>query len=464
MPIFDSYTANLCLLSHIFDRRGSVYMLGISGTGMAPLAAYLAFRGVTVSGVDPLGSVALLDEYRIPVGRSHSAYIPNGCALVVRSLAVPDTSPELLTAARRGIPVITRAALLGAILAGFDTSVAVAGTHGKSTTTAMIDRILTDAGRSPTVFSGATLADGSPLRIGQGSLAVAEACEYRAAFLAIRPTHALVTNIEHDHADFYPTLDSVSDSFAAFLRGVGTAYINPDTHAARAVAAALSGRVITYGAAGSKYPLLRHLPRPRGTDMTVLIDGEPCEFHLGVTGRGNVLDALGAIAVCHSMGVPVSQIAATLSVFRGIPRRLEALGAIRGIPVIYDYAHHPTEIENTLRTLRPAYGRIAAIFKPHTFSRTLAFMTDFARVLSGFTPAVILDVYPAREPFVAGVADTLAGEIGPNALRASDTDALALALDGSPDALVLMGAGNLDPTLAALRDHPDFIPIGPRGE
>ncbi len=456
MLSFDNYFANFRLLSHIFERKGRVYMLGISGAGMAPLAAYLASRGVSVSGVDPLGSCPILDRSAIPVATSHSAYIPTKCDLLVHSLAVADSAPELTEARRRGIPVLTRAELLGAIMAGFPTSVAVSGTHGKSTTTAMIDRILTDAGLSPTVFSGATLEDGSPLRIGQGSVAVCEACEYRAAFLALRPTYAIITNIEHDHTDFYPTLRSVTEAFTAFSRGAECTILNPDNDATRTVAAA-SGRVITYGATGSEYPILRHVPRLNATDMTVLVDGEPYDFHLDTPGRGNMLDALAAIALTHTMGVPVSQIATSLAEFRGISRRLEPIGRLCGIPILYDYAHHPTEIENTLDTLRPLYGRICVIFKPHTFSRTLSFMSDFARVLSAASPAIILDVYAAREPHIDGVSDALADKIGESALRSTDEDAISLALDASPEVIVLMGAGNLDTALAALRANSDFL-------
>lgn len=458
MPNSDNYFANFRLLSHIFEGKGRVYMLGISGAGMAPLAAYLASRGVRVSGVDPLGASPILERYSIPVATHHSAYLPEGCDLIVRSLAVTDSALELTLARRCGIPVITRAELLGAVMADFPISVAVAGTHGKSTTTAMLDRILTDAGLSPTVFSGATLEDGSPLHIGQGSVAVCEACEYRAAFLSLRPTYALITNIDHDHTDFYPTIRSVTDAFTAFSGGAEYTVLCPDTDATRTVAEATGSRVITYGAEGSEYPILRHIPRLNSTDMTVSVDGEPCEFHLGVPGRGNMLDALGAIALSHAMGVPVSQIAASLSAFRGISRRLEPIGHLYGIPVLYDYAHHPTEIENTLSTLRLSYGRIGVIFKPHTFSRTISFMSDFARVLSSARPAVILDVYAAREPHIDGVSDTLADRIGRTALRSTDEDALSFVLDASPDAIVLMGAGNLDAPLAVLRAHPHFLP------
>lgn len=444
------------ILSVLSSPTAHVHMVGILGAGMMPLAILLKSRGITVSGTDIAGGERA-DALRclgITVLSYHSARDVVGADLVVFSLAAPEKCAELTCAARLGIPTVTRAELLGAIMSLYPRSVTVSGTHGKSTTVGMLDMIFCDARLDHTAISGAELASGTALREGNGEIILAEACEYKRAFHHLNPTLALITNIELDHTDCYPTLEAVYDAYLTFARGAETVVLNTDCPLSRRLSGEGGINPVTYGTRDADVTLLYADGRADGTDFLVRFGGAVYDFHIPVIGRGNLYDALGAIAVSHALGLHVSNIKAALSVFSGICRRLEPIGILEGRAVYYDYAHHPTEIENTLAALFVRHPRISVIFRPHTYSRTAALMDDFATVLRAASDTVVLDIYPAREEPIEGVtAAALAERIGESAVWLPDSLALEYILDRPSDAIVLMGAGDMSAVLGELAKY-----------
>ena len=445
-----------CILNLLDTSAAHVHFVGMLGAGMLPLARLLHRRGMCVSGTDRRDVTA--DERMITSGMTftpyHTADGMHGVDLVVYSLAVPQDSPELVYAAGQGIPTVTRAELLGAVASTYKTSVAVAGTHGKSTTTAILTHILSTAGMSPTAVSGAPLTTGDALMIGGSDLFIMEACEYKNAFHAIRPTLAVVTNVDHDHVDCFPNIGSVAESFHRFLLGAGTVLLNGGCP----VSMELAGRLgaLTYGTPAADYSLLAYTLGVDDSKFTMLIDGEKCHFTIPVAGFGNLMDAVAAISAAYRLGTPVSQISDAVATFSGIARRIQPLGTIRGRAVYYDYAHHPREIENTLSVLCRRHGGVGVIFRPHTYSRTAAFLDGFRASLSIADAVALIDVYAARESEDDGIPSSrLAEYIGNRAALVDLTAALDYILTHSCGAIVLMGAGEVDGILNEIKRRLD---------
>ena len=456
MENFDTKSVRSCILD-VISRGGAVHFVGILGAGMLPLARLLAARGICVSGTDIRTSdnEPKLKESGITFTPYHTDRVLDSARLVVYSLAVPYDSPELVYARARGMPTVTRAELLGAIASTYQASIAVAGTHGKSTTVAILSHILLGGGLSPTVISGAHLLSGDSLVIGDEGLLVVEACEYKNAFLSIDPTVALVTNIDYDHPDFFLDIGEVLSSFQKFALGAGRVFLNASCDNSCRLLTTLSGAV-SYGTPESDYALTEFSLGEYASDFVMSIDGEACGFHLPIAGLGALYDAVGAIAVAHSLGVPVSKIRDTVATFYGIDRRIEPLGSISDRPIYYDYAHHPREIGNTLDVLTRRHGSVAVIFRPHTFSRTRALAADFADVFSGVECLTLLDVFAAREAPGDGIDSTaLKTLVGDNAYVCDPDNALDFTLSHSHGAIVLMGAGEVDSILSEIKSKLD---------
>ncbi len=447
-----------CILNVISRKAARVHFVGILGAGMLPLARLLALRGLTVSGTDrarpDIDSLHALSG--IELTPYHTASRLDGTQLVVYSLAVPPDSPELVYARGRGIPTVTRAELLGALLSQYKTSVAVAGTHGKSTTVAILSKILIDAGLSPTVVSGAALENGDSLYMGGNEIFVAEACEYKNAFHSLRPTHALITNVDYDHVDCFSDVNDVRASFRTFAKGAGHTFLNLACKQSEILFDELSGGATTWGTDGAHYALLWYSLGAYKTEFLLKIGGAIYSFTLSLSGTGYLYDAIGAIAVAHRLGVPVSKIRDSVADFSGIKRRTEHLGSIDGHPIYYDYAHHPTEIESTVDMLTRRHGSVAVIFRPHTYSRTAALMDGFARAFSGVECLALLDVYAAREnPTDGATSAKLAKRVGRTAILCGEDDALDCALSHSSGAIVLMGAGEVNNLLTEIKNRLD---------
>lgn len=392
-----------------------IHFIGIGGTGLSAIARVLHESGQTVSGSDralsPLASALRADG--VTVYEGHAASNIHGATVVVRSSAIPDTNVEVQAARALGIPVLKRADFLGEMLghpamAG-KTGIAIAGTHGKTTTTSMIAWMLTALGLDPTFISGGVIANlGTNARAGQGTPFVIEADEYDRMFLGLRPKIAIVTNVEHDHPDCYPTPEDFYGAFRAFIEKLpsdGTLIAYADDPQAASLLRTLTvpgPRGIPYGLTASALAQGRHLLSQPGAGFQFdfyLADQFQTAVTLQVPGQHNVLNALAALSVAHVLGLPLPEAVRALSEFRGAGRRFEIRGEVNDILIIDDYAHHPTEIRATLAAARARYPHRAlwAVWQPHTFSRTQTLSAEFAAAFGDADHVLVTDVYAARE-------------------------------------------------------------------
>ena len=439
--------------------RGPVHFVGVSGAGMAPLAELVLRSGGAVSGCDLVAgpAVARLTRLGLEFSEGHDpGHIGAAVAVVVTS-AVPPDHPEPAAARARGVPVVKRARALGEWVGGRRV-VGVAGTHGKTTTTAMATHILEHAGADPTGVVGGEVAGwGGNLRPGGSDLFVVEADEYDRSFHELAPEVAVVTNVEADHLDTYGDLAGVRASFSGFLDRLdagGTLWVCGDDAGAARLGVEAGDRTRSYGmGAGACLRATRVRVHPAGSTFAVSENGvDAGGFAVRAPGRHNVLNALAAVGVGRSFGAGWNDIRAGLAAFRGVGRRYELLGSAAGVQVVDDYAHHPTEIAATLAAARRANPgrRLVAVFQPHLFSRTRDFHRDFGRALGAADVVWVADVYPAREEPIAGVDGGLvAGAVTGSAVRVAyhaelATLAPAVAERLSPgDVCVVMGAGSI---------------------
>jgi UDP-N-acetylmuramate--alanine ligase len=402
---------------------GRVHFIGIGGAGMSAIARILLARGVPVSGSDGKDSAALQElaalGARVRVG--HAAAAVQDADTVVVSSAIRETNPELAAARAAGLPVLHRSQALAAAMAG-DRVVAVAGTHGKTTTTSMITVLLRGAGLDPSFAIGGTVpALGVNAASGTSDIFVAEADESDGSFLNYRPQIAVVTNVEPDHLDHYGTAEAVYESFDRFgallpADGLLVACADDDGALALARRAGAAGtRVVLYGHSNAADVQLSGDMSSAGvsTSSMLLIRTGPVELQvplqLQVPGEHNALNAAAAVAVAVELGVEPAAAAAAVGQFTGAARRFELKGQAAGVRVYDDYAHHPTEVAAALRAARTvaAGHRVHVLFQPHLFSRTREFATAFARALELADNVAVLDIYPAREDPIPGVTSEL---------------------------------------------------------
>ena len=435
----------------------NIHMIGIGGAGMSGIAEVLARRGHSVTGSDLKESpyTRRLREEGITVYIGHAPDQVGDADRVVISTAIPTTNPELLQARRRSIPVIPRAAALAWILQG-SRSVAVAGTHGKTTTTSMTAHVLEALGESPTALIGGELNDiGSNVAFGRSDLVVAEADESDRSFLYLRPQAAVVTNIEFDHPDFYSSLDDVVETFSQFVRSLpedGHLVICADDPRCSLVAAEAPCPVTTYGIGSGD---LRADPVSPGGYVLFEDDQRRGEVELGVYGRHNVLNSLAAAAVARWLGHGAFEAASTLRNFGGVRRRFQLKGEQAEVHVVDDYAHHPTELSATLAAARatmPGDGRVIAVFQPHRYSRTRALYREFGASFSSADAVLITEVYGAGEmpqPGVNGklIVDAICETRGhPEVYYIPQQDAIPAVLQSVSrrgDLVLTLGAGDI---------------------
>lgn len=391
----------------VLPSTGRAHLVGMAGAGLRALAEALLGWGWQLSGSDLWPeSLDRLADRGVRVCRGHAArHVPVEADLVIASDAVPSDNPELTEARRLGIPVVSYFQALGQLMADRQ-GVAIAGTHGKSTTTAMLAHLLVAAGRDPTVVCGASpLGQETGGRAGRSPLMVAEACEYRANFLHLRPRQAAILGIEPDHFDCYSTLESLHNAFARFaalLPDDGLLVARHECVATRQIAADLPCQVETFGWDDGATWSARELGERQAVyDFAIFRHQRPLgRVCLQVPGRHNVLNALAAAALAWSLGLGFEAIAAGLASFRGLHRRLEWRGEWRGATLLDDYAHHPTEIAATLATVRQwcPGRRVWCVFQPHQASRTAALLNELAASLQNTDKLVVADIYRAREP------------------------------------------------------------------
>lgn len=398
-----------------------IHFIGIGGAGMSGLAEIALARGIVVSGSDLTDSTKLKELRRlgakIHIGHKASN-IPSNTDLVVFTSAVSKSeNPEFTAAADRGIRSVRRAEFLGELTHSLQT-IAVAGTHGKTTTTSMIAHVLLHAGIDPMVSVGASVFElgGKNAHAGTGNVAVVEADEYDRSFLALEPFVAVLTTLEPEHLDIYRDLSDLQEAFVQFSNAGsvhGTVIVNIDELSLRAVLPRLIKKIVTFGIVSeeAKYRAKEIVLEGLRSTSMIYRGGAPAgRLELAVPGEHNIKNALAAIAVAESLAIPFEMIVEALSTFRGAERRAQVIGETNGVLVIDDYAHHPTEIEATLKALRTGYPgrRILAAFQPHTFTRTRDFAAEFGEVFAKWADRLyLLDVYPARERPIAGITSEL---------------------------------------------------------
>jgi UDP-N-acetylmuramate--alanine ligase len=454
-------------IGHRSLRLHKAHLVGIAGNGMRALADVLTGWGWQVSGSDSNGnSTALPDRIKRFSGHDAENLSPN-TDLVVVSDAVPKDNPELRRAAERGIPTLSYFETIGKLTAG-GPAIAVAGAHGKSTTTAMLASILVEAGMNPTVFCGAaTLGKSSGGRAGDPRLLLVEACEYRANFLKLQPRCAAILGIEPDHFDCYDSLEQLENAFRQFAERIpadGFLLANHDCMSTRRATAGARCRIETFGTSPEANWSVTIKPRPvvaprngatDGRGFIICHHGQPfCEVQLKMPGRHNRLNALAAAALAHANGATADRIAAGLEQFPGLHRRLERLGAWRGVEQIDDYAHHPTEVSAALATIRDLFPRrrVWCVFQPHQASRTARLLDEFAESLQNADRIVVADIFRAREgayrPGDVTAADLArrTAERGATVLPAHSTEEIVQTLEAHlvpGDVLVTLGAGDV---------------------
>ncbi|MBR2176098.1 MAG: UDP-N-acetylmuramate--L-alanine ligase [Clostridia bacterium] len=392
---------------HLLDNIKRIHFVGIGGSGMCPLAEILHHEGYEITGSDTAESDTLerIRSYGIPVTMGHFAETVIGADLVVYTAAVKSDNPELVSAKEHHIPAVERCIMLGAVVDKYKDSVAVCGTHGKTTTTSMITQIFTMADFDPTAVIGAKLPFiGGNSRVGKSDIIVCEACEYVDSFLHIYPAVTVILNVDEDHLDYFGTLDRIKESFTKFAGQTSDILVvngdDENTMFCIDGMAEKGKRIVTFGFG-------------EGNDFRAEITGESsvCDsfdiirsgqriasVKLAVPGTFNVMNALAAAAATITMGVSPEAAAEALGAFRGAHRRFEILGNPGGITVADDFAHHPTELRATLTTaMSMGYQNVWAVFQPHTFSRTYTFLSEFAEVLSIPDHCILSEILPVRE-------------------------------------------------------------------
>ncbi|MCD9140631.1 UDP-N-acetylmuramate--L-alanine ligase [Streptomyces albireticuli] len=440
------------------------HFIGIGGAGMSGIAKILAQRGAAVAGSDAKDSATAeaLRALGATVHIGHAAeHLAEDATCVVVSSAIRADNPELAAAAERGIPVVHRSDALARLMDGLR-PIAVAGTHGKTTTTSMLAVSLDALGLDPSYAIGGDLgAPGSNALHGGGEIFVAEADESDRSFHKYAPEVAIILNVELDHHANYASMDEIYESFDTFvgrIRPGGTLVVSADQAGARELTERVSGRydieVVTYGTAeDADVRVLKINPRGLTSEVTVLLGGKMLTFTVSVPGSHYAHNAVAALAAGVALGIPVHNLASALGKYTGVKRRLQLKGEAKGVQVIDSYAHHPTEMTADLEAIRGAVdagSRILVVFQPHLFSRTQELGTEMGQALALADASVVLDIYPAREDPIPGItseliidaARTTGADVRPEHDMAAIPDVVAgMARPG--DLVLTMGAGDV---------------------
>jgi len=457
----------------MMGRTRRLHFVGVGGIGMSGIAELLVNLGYSVSGSDARRSETTdrLAELGVCVAIGHDAVHIGDADVVVTSSAVAPDNPEVLAARAKHVPVIPRAEMLAELMR-LRTGIAVAGAHGKTTTTSMIAVLLEKGGLDPTAVIGGRLsAFGSNARLGSSQYMVAEADESDRSFLMLSPTFAVITNLDREHMESYGAFENLVDAFVTFGNKVpfyGAAVVCLDDPAVAALIPRLTRRVITYGfseQADVRGEADASDGRTARCMVRVVDHGQVCRepLTIGVPGRHNLLNALAAVAIGRELGVPFSRMSVALGGFHGAERRYQMRGEVSGVTVVDDYGHHPTEVTAVLRTaLEGAPKRLVAVFQPHRYTRTRDLIADFGPALALADVVVLTDIYAAGEAPIAGVTlEDLASRVREHVRQlivvpnVADVPGHVALLARSGDLVVTLGAGSVglvaDRVLAALR-------------
>ncbi|QDY79594.1 UDP-N-acetylmuramate--L-alanine ligase [Streptomyces qinzhouensis] len=439
------------------------HFIGIGGAGMSGIAKILAGRGAKVAGSDAKESPTAdaLRALGATVHIGHEAgHLAAGASCVVVSSAIRADNPELLRAAELSVPVVHRSDALAALMTE-GRPIAVAGTHGKTTTTSMLAVALTELGLDPSYAIGGDLAGpGTNARHGEGEIFVAEADESDRSFHKYAPEVAIVLNVELDHHANYASLDEIHESFETFAGRIvpgGTLVVFADQDGAVELARRVRGRdglrVVTYGeSASADVRVVRIVPEGLTSSVTVVLDGRELTFTVAVPGRHYALNAVAALTAGAALGVPADELAGAIGAYTGVGRRLQLKGEAAGVRVIDSYAHHPTEMTADLEAMRGAAAgsRLLVVFQPHLFSRTQELGKEMGEALALADASVVLDIYPAREDPIPGITSALivdaaraaGADVTPVRDRETVADAVA-GMAGPGDLVLTMGAGDV---------------------
>jgi UDP-N-acetylmuramate--alanine ligase len=446
-------------------RGKKVHFIGIGGSGMSGLARIALADGITVSGSDAKDSTVLLalEALGASIFRAHAAENVDGADVVIYSTAISASNPEIARAMERSIPIMTRAHALALLMHGL-TSIAIAGTHGKTTTSSMTTVAFQACGADPSFAIGGTLtASGSNAHRGSGSYFIAEADESDGSFVAYHPKAAIITNIEHDHVDFFSTPEEVVAVFRDFTETIPNdgllIYCNDDAGSKSMGESVKHCTTYSYGTSeGSDLKLDQITLTAQGSHARAVWKGSVVgTIELQVPGHHNLLNAAGTLALGLALNLNPAALLSGLHTFQGAGRRFELKASINGIRIIDDYGHHPTEINVTLDAARryADAGRVLVIFQPHRYSRTQAFLDQFAVALDKADDVTLLEIYAASEKPIPGVSSELIsekmknGHFLPNFIEASDR-VVALAKPG--DVILTLGAGDVNSLAPIIAD------------
>jgi UDP-N-acetylmuramate--alanine ligase len=444
-----------------FNKPVNIHFIGIGGISMSGLAEILLDRNFKVSGSDRQGSelTAHLEKKGALIFYGQKAEnIPKDCDVVVYTAAIHPDNPEFMSAVERKLPLLTRAELLGELMNNYASPIAVSGTHGKTTTTSMLAHILLAADADPTVTVGGILpAIHGNIRVGNSPYFLTEACEYTNSFLSLRPFAGIILNVEEDHLDFFKNIENIRASFKKFANLIsdkGALIINADIDDTGYFTDGLKCGVYTYSVKNSAdYTASDIIYDSFGIpSFNILYRGRNIgRFCLKVPGEHNISNALAAAAASRVFGIGAEQIQKGLASFTGTDRRFQIKGKVKGATVIDDYAHHPTEIQATLTAARNfPHKKLWCVFQPHTYSRTAAFMDDFAKALSLADEVILAEIYSAREQNTYGVsskdiAERICALGTPGSYYPSFEEIEKVLLEklGPDDLLITMGAGDV---------------------
>ena len=443
-----------------FRKIKNIFFVGIGGIGMSGIAELLMNLGFHVFGSDMKENenIKRLKDFGIDIKIGHSATNLKDADVLVYSSAVPIDNPEIVKAINKGIPVIKRAEMLAELISVKDTSIAVAGTHGKTTTSSIVGTMLTHAKKDPTLVVGGLVHNlDSNSKLGSGDIIVVEADEYDHSFLALKPTIGIVTNIELEHVDCYSSLKDVQKSFIEFCKSIpfyGELILCIDSPALKEIIEKIERPMTTYGRSRDAAYRAKNLrfKENKSTYSVFRAEENLGEIQLNVPGEHNVLNSLAAVVLGLEMGLSFNVISTGISKYKGVRRRFDIKGIQNEIMVVDDYAHHPTEIIATLAAAKSGWRRrIIAVFQPHLFTRTKEFFREFAVALQNADFVLILEIYPAREKSIPGVTASLIydelRELMDNKCQfVSEIDNLNKILDGITkpnDMVITLGAGSI---------------------
>ena len=436
----------------VFLDARHIHMIGIGGSGMCPIAELLLSRGYKVTGSDrnDNANVKRLRELGVTVYNEHIGDNIQGADLVAYSAAVPESNPEMVAASENDIPKMERSELLGAITRCYDNVIGVSGTHGKTTVSSMITQILLINKQNPNAVIGGKLPmANSSCVVGESETLVCESCEFVDSFLQFSPDITVLLNIDDDHMDYFKTMDNLKNSFKKFVSMGKICYANGDDADVKDVISTLDSRVITYGFdENNDYHPQNIKPGKYGYCFDVVKNGEVVgSLEMHAPGRHNIYNGLVSFAVCYDMGVSASGIAEALSKFTGAGRRFEFIGESKGVTVVDDYAHHPTEMMATLQAAKTLdYKKVIVVFQPYTYSRVALLRDGMIEALSVADKVFMTPIVAAREENVYGVKSENVTDALPDAQVVADYNELAdkmIAAANDGDLIITMGAGDI---------------------